>query len=121
MNEFLTYIDKLVVKYQAEEEMLIKMDRKDEANFAKIRVNICEICKTLYGASMKMAQSRERENVDINEAFKEEYFRQLTRLLENWKISYEKAKEHGDASKIVIEEIKLETLQMVLDKYELLN
>ncbi len=137
MNEFIVYIDELIAKYQAQEAELIQADRKDEANFAKIRINICDICKTLYGASEKIVQAKYGANsgaaktqgcafasmgkeigVAAADAFKEEYLRQLTRLPENWKISYEKAKEHGDSTKIVIEEIKLETLQMIREKFE---
>ena len=115
MNEFIAYIDELIEKYQEQENELIAAERKDEANFAKIRINICDICKTLYGASEKIVQAK---GVATEEAFKEEYLRQLTRLPENWKMSLERAKEHGDSTKIVIEEIKLETLQMIRDKYE---
>lgn len=49
---------------------------------------------------------------------KEEYARQLTRLPENWKVSYQKAKENGDVQKVLIEETKLEMLQAIKDKFE---
>ena len=110
MNDFLTYLDQLKKQFEEEEQSLICAQRKDEANFAKIKVNICDICKTLYQVSLKKAENRE--------AFIEEYLRQLTRLPENWKISYEKAKEHGDATKIVIEEIKLEVLETIRNSFE---
>lgn len=47
--------------------------------------------------------------------------RQLTRLPENWKNSYQKAKAHSDVQKILIEETKLEMLQIIKEKYEALG
>ena len=108
MADFITYVDELIAQFQDEEQILITSDRKDEANFAKIKTNICEICKTLYSVSAKRASG---------EALKEEYLRQLTRLPENRKLSYEKAKEHNDIAKMVIEEVKLEVLNNIKEKY----
>ncbi len=61
---------------------------------------------------------KKEEGEHINTSRKDEYIRQLTRLPENWKMSLEKAKEHGDAQKVVIEETKLEMLQIIRTKFE---
>lgn len=100
MNQFNQYIKELIEQLQKEEQQLIQSDRKDEANFVRIKMNICDICKTIYNVK------------------KDEYLKQLTRLSENWKISLEKAKEHNDTEKIVIEETKLEILQQIMKKYK---
>lgn len=109
MKPFVKYIDDMITELKVEEQELISTDRKDEANFIRIKMNICDICKTVYVVSEKRFNG---------EALREEYLRQLTRLPENWKISYEKAKEHGDATKIVIEEIKLEVLETIRNSFE---
>lgn len=108
MERILVYIDELILKFHTEEQELIRTERKDEANFVRIKINICEISKTLYNVSAKRFNGAE---------LKEEYIRQLTRLPENWEISYEKAKEHNDVQKIVIEETKMEVLKMIKDKF----
>lgn len=108
MQEFISYIDETIDRLQKEEQSLLESDRKDEANFVKIRVNICDICKTIYNATAKRFSG---------EAVKEEYLRQLTRLPENWKISLEKARQHEDVQKILIEEAKLETLEAIKAKF----
>ena len=109
MSKFLEYLDTTVIELKKDEKERINTNRKDEANFIKIKINICDICKTIYNVSA-------RANSGV--ALRDEYIRQLTRLPENWKMSLEKAKEHGDAEKVVIEETKLEMLQMIRAKFE---
>lgn len=109
MSKYIEYLDENIKELQKQEKEFIQTNRKDEANFIKIKINICDICKTIYNVSAKS---------NSGAALKEEYVRQLTRLPENWKISYEKAKEYGDAQKILIEETKLEMLQKVKAKFE---
>lgn len=36
---------------------------------------------------------------------------------QNWKTSYENAKAHNDVEKIVIEEIKFQTLDLIANKF----
>ena len=108
METFVKYIDEKVVQFQSEEQNLIASDRKDEANFIRIRMNICDVCKTIYNVWVKRLAGDE---------LKEEYIRQLTRLAETWKISYDKAKEHNDIQKLVIEEAKLDVLKEIKEKF----
>jgi len=109
MNKYIEYLERTIKELKNEEAELIKTSRKDDANFIKIKINICDICKTIYNVSAK---------TNSGVALREEYIRQLTRLPENWKISLDKAKEHGDIQKIVIEETKLEMLQILRAKFE---
>lgn len=109
MNEYIDYLDKIIGELKKEEEELIKTNRKDEANFIRIKSNICDICRTMYRVSAGLKSGEE---------LKEEYIRKLTRLPENWKISLEKARAHEDVQKIIIEETKLEMLKILKDKFE---
>jgi len=109
MNKYIAYLEKTISDFQKEEGLLAAADRKDEANFIKIKINICDICKTIYNVSARSNQG---------EALKEEYIRQLTRLPENWKITLDKARAHGDVEKAVIEETKLDMLQEIRAKFE---
>lgn len=109
MNQFIHYINDTIEQLQKEEQELIQSDRKDEANFVRIKMNICDICKTIYNVTEKRTTPNN---------LREEYLKQLTRLPENWKISLEKAREHGKVEKIVVEETKLEMLNQILDVFE---
>lgn len=112
MNKFIQYINERVEQLQKEEQELVQSDRKDEANFVRIKMNICDICKTIYNVTEKHTPKENR---------KEEYLKQLTRLSVNWKMSLEKAKEHEDTQKIIIEETKLEILQQIMEEFEKLE
>lgn len=145
MEEFIKFVDGMIEEFKMQEQELLNSGCKDEANFAKIKMNICDICKTLYNTSLKKVSamkpaarnvgdcssdcgkklSREcggewSKEVDAEfvEKLREDYLGYLTRIPENWKASYEKAKEHEDTEKLVIEEIKLEVLQTIKDKFE---
>ena len=109
MSKYIEFLDQTIEELKKQESELIQTNRKDEANFIIIKINICEISKTIYNVSAKK---------NSGSALKDEYIRQLTRLPENWNISYQKAKEHGDVQKIIIEETKLEMLQVIKEKYE---
>ena len=108
MQEFITYIDEAVQNLEKEEQMLVNSERKDESNLVKIRINIYGICKTVLNVVAKGG----------NPAWKDAYLQKLTVLSGNWRTSYEKAKEHNDVEKLVIEEIKLETMKEIMKKCE---
>lgn len=109
MNKYIEYLDATIQELQKQEKEFIHSERKDEANFIRIKKNICEIAKTIYNVSVKN---------NSGTSLKEEYVRQLVRLPENWRNSCQKAKENGDVQKILIEETKLEMLQTIKEKYE---
>ena len=105
---FTEYIDNKIVNLKNEEMELQNADRKDEANFAKIKINICEICKTLYNVSQKETSGQNA---------REFFLQKLDKLSSEWTSSMERAKEFGDTQKAVIEAIKLEVLNEVKNKY----
>ena len=109
MSRYIEYLNHTIEELKQEEAELIAANRKDEANFVKIRMNICDICKTVYEVVVKKNDGK---------GGKEAYTTQLTKISENWKLSLVKAREHEDVTKIVIEETKLEMLQQILNKYE---
>lgn len=94
---------------QKQEQEFVQTNRKDEANLLRIKMNICDICKTIYNVSYKRYAGK---------TLKDEYTGQLFKLKNAWEMSYEKAKEHNDVEKILIEETKLAVLQKLQDKYE---
>lgn len=109
---FVDYIDKKIQDLKNEEMLLEKENRKDEADFSKIKINICEICKTLYSVS---------KNGPKGQSAKEFFVQKIEKLSGEWNESKDKAKEHNDIEKVIIEELKLEVLNEVKQKYMELN
>lgn len=108
MNQFITYIDQSVKELVQEEKNLAASDRKDESNLVKVRINVYGICKSMYGVLGNRAE---------NGRWKADFLQKLENMEQSWRSSYEKAREHDDVKKAVIEEIKLQTLKEVKNKF----
>lgn len=107
MDQFIVYLDETVETLKAEEAALRTSDRKDESNFVKIKINICEISKRVYQVVAKQVGA---------EALKDAYIDKMSVISSNWIKAYEKAKENQDVEKIVIEETKFEMLEQIKSK-----
>ena len=105
---FIEYIHKKVEELKKEEMQLQNALKQDEANLVKVKVNIYEICKTIYNMAKKAPDGQEP---------KEFYMQRMERLHSEWKASYEKAKQFEDVEKVVIEEIKLGVLEEMNQKF----
>ena len=137
MEEFIAFIDKTIDMLKAEEKLLVDGHRKDEANLVRVKMNIYDVCKTVYGVcsrmpSKKVTDKEEMQTVgkwqgvarcDIVQELRGDvptdglYLKKLEAISANWKDSYEKAKAHGDVEKQVIEENKLAVVEEVKAKF----
>ncbi len=109
MQQFINYIDRTVNDLSQEEKMLAASDRKDDSNLVKIRINVYGICKSIYSVLINTMEKSELSR---------QYLQKLDeQLAQNWKASYIRAKEHDDVKKAVIEEIKLQTLEEIKNKF----
>ena len=104
MDKFILYLTETVEKLKLEEEELRLSDRKDESNFAKIKINICEVSKSVYQVVMKQTDAT---------SVRAAYLDKMANISGSWITAYEKAKEHQDINKIMIEETKLEMLEQI--------
>lgn len=109
MKQFTDYIENAIKEAQAKERELVAADRKDEANLERIRANVFDICSTVLRALSKAKSKEELEK---------EYLNRMEAITKNWHSSYEKAKEHNDVTKILIEETKLAVWQEVREKFQ---
>ena len=108
MNAYINYLSSEIAQLQEQEKLLASSYRKDEANLARIRMNILDICKTVYGVfSQKYAP----------EVFAINYIAKLDEFERGWKALCEKAEAHDEAGKAAIEQIKLEALLEIRKKF----
>ncbi len=108
MSSLLEYIDKTVEQLQKEEKSLASTDRKDESNLVKIRINVYGICKTVYQVFSQ---------IKSEDVLKEAYLEKLDSLAKGWRESYEKARKFEDVEKAVVEELKLQTISDIRQKF----
>lgn len=109
IETFINYLDQRTSLVQEDILRLIADDRKDEANFEKIRANIFQIVKTVLQASARLSQE-ESQRVRFLES-------KLALFQETWEKSLMKAKEHEDDLKIVQEQTRLEALAEIQDVF----
>ena len=99
MDAFIGYLTEQIDNGRAEIKRLEKDGCMDDADFAKVRTNIYEVCRTVTTALI----SRPGGGA---EAVKN----QLERFQTGWGNALESARKHGDTRNIVIGEIKLQAL-----------
>ena len=107
IETFINYLDQRISSIQEDTLRLIADDRRDEANFEKIRATIFQIVKTMLQASARISQE-ESERVSFLES-------NIALFQETWEGYLMKAKEHGDDLKIVQEQTRLEALAEIQD------
>lgn len=109
ITAFIDYLDQRTFSIQEETFRLTADNRRDEANFEKIRANIFQIVKTMLQASARISQE-ESQRVRFLES-------KLALFQETWEGYLMKAKEHGDDLKIVQEQTRLEALAEIQDVF----
>lgn len=114
---FVLYLQQEKKNCESREHALIADERKDEANLCKIEANIYDIFETLYlGAYCRAAQSEEEQGA-ADEKAESVFLAKAEAVPQNWRISYEKAKVHQDAPKLLIEETKLNAAARIMEEY----
>ena len=103
MEDFIGYLTQQIGSGKEDITRLEKEERKDEADFVKVRTNIYEVCKTVTNA---LAQRPGMGLEAVSARF--DGFRKT------WGEALDKAREHGDTRNIVIGETKLEVLEDVI-------
>ena len=108
-NQFLDYLDASIQFTQDKEKQLILDDRKDDADHLKVKANIFNVFKTIFISVTNI--------VNLEEEIKLLFMNKLETIPDNWKTSYENAKAYNDVEKILIEEIKLHTVDEIQEKF----
>lgn len=114
IEEFTNYLDQRTSSIQENALRLMADNRRDEADFEKIRANIFQIVKQVAKAIFKnsaQASQEESQRVSCLES-------RLILFQETWESFLKKAEEHGDDLKIVKEETKLEALAEIREAFQ---
>lgn len=104
------YFENQIAFCKRKEKELLEDDRTDEANFQKIRANVYDIFRTILSVAQKARNGR-------SETVKQFFLEKTEQIPSNWKAAYEAAKQHEDAEKMLIEQIKLDTVREIQDQF----
>jgi hypothetical protein len=115
-EKYISYIDEKIAEHNKKSEHYKLDDRNDEADLEKIKVNIYEIFRTLFLSDIKQLDGKDfGETVNIN--IYGGFLLRFDTIPTNWSVSLDKAIEHGDTTKQVIEEHKLSVAKELKDKF----
>lgn len=106
MEQFIGYLTSQVESCREEIADLEKNGCRDEAAFAKVRMNIYEVCKTVTNALIN------RPGAGVS-AVRE----QFNRFRTEWSAALERARSNDDVRNVVIGETKLEVLNDVIARF----
>ena len=109
MNAFTAYLNAELERLKTEEAALVSDERRDEANLARIRRNIFEICNTVHGVFIQK---------NAPETFRAAYLAKLNEFEAAWRKAQALADANADGAKSAVEEIKLEALACIRAKFE---
>lgn len=85
--------------------------RADEAVFEKIKANVYDIFRTILDVALKSSRGDEAEAA--------RFFRQkLKQLPAAWAAAQDKARQHGDAVLLRLEEVKLDTAAEIERRFD---
>ena len=104
------YFDRQISLCHQRNQDLLADDRMDEATFEKIRANVYDIFRTILSVAAKAAKNDPEE-------VKQAFALKAEQIPSNWNIAYEKAKQHDDAVKMKIEQIKLDTIHEIKETF----
>lgn len=101
-----SYFEEKIALCARRNKELLAGERKDEADFEKIRANVYDIFRTVLSAAVKNGGG----DADAVRIF---FDRKIGQIPAGWAAAYSKAKEHDDAIQMCIEQIKLDTVDEI--------
>ena len=89
----------------------LNMDgRTDEAIFEKVKANIYDVFRTVFSVAVKTGGG----DADTVHAF---FVKRAEQIPVGWAVALEKAREHDDTVRMQTEQIKLDTVQEIREKF----
>ncbi|MBI9011493.1 MAG: hypothetical protein JEZ08_04625 [Clostridiales bacterium] len=113
--EFFRELSKMAEEIDAQIIFLKEEDRSDESNLEKVKLNVLDIFKQMFDVSYRKVfnpGNRNDETVKLSE-FKRTYLEFYDKIPNNWYESLTLAKKNDDFEKVLVEELKIETMKKV--------
>lgn len=97
------YFEEQIAMCGQRNKELLADDRTDEATFEKVKANVYDIFCTILSVAVKTGKG----DPDAVRCF---FVQKTEQIPSSWVTAYEKAKQHNDAIKMRLEQIKLDTI-----------
>lgn len=116
-EKYLSYIDGKITEHTGISEKYKEDDRKDESNLEKIKANIYEVFKILFLSDIKQLEGKVLGEAKNDQNLYGGFLMRFDTIPTNWRISLDKAVEHGDTTQQIVEETKLAVAEELKDKF----
>ena len=107
-QDFLNYLAAKCDDFKNCEQLLKEDQRKDEANHAKIQMNIYQIFQTIFQVTIKKSKVEEVE---------QDFLAQLERIPQSWEKALENARLHQDVEREFIENLKFQMRDRIREEF----
>ena len=98
-----SYFEEQIAMCDQRNKELLADDRTDEATFEKVKANVYDIFRTILSVAVKSSKGDP-------DAVRRFFVQKIQQIPSSWVTAYEKAKQHNDAVKMRLEQIKLDTI-----------
>ena len=105
-----SWFEEKIALYGKRNQELNGDGRTDEAIFEKIKANIYDVFRTVLSVAVKTG----KEDADAVKTF---FVQRAEQIPAGWAVALEKAREHNDTVRMQTEQIKLDTVQEILEKF----
>lgn len=115
-DKYISFINEKIEEYKCASEVLKNEGRDKEAGLEKAKAGIFELFKTLFIIDTHQLDGKDLSGYKDISLFAD-YMLHFETVTKNWREFLEKAKECGDTDKQKIEEVKLEAVMELKDKF----
>ncbi len=105
-----SYFDEKIRICGQRNKELLADERIDEATFEKVKANMYDIFRTILSVAVETCKGDP-------EAIRCFFMLRAEQIPSNWAAAYDKAKQHNDAVKMQIEQIKLDTIGEIKNQF----
>lgn len=112
-NEYTGFLNSEAESLKKEALQLVSESRSDEANFAKIKLNIVEIFTQMFTVSMQKSKNAPLPYIGLSEA----YLAFFEKIPASWQVNLKKCQEHQMETEAHIEILKLEMAETLKTKF----
>ncbi len=105
-----SYFEQQIALCGRRNQELLADGRTDEADFEKVKANIYDIFRTVLSAAVNTGKGDP-------DAVRHFYVQKAEQIPASWATAYEKAKEHNDPVKMRLEQIKLDTIREIRERF----
>lgn len=105
-----SYFEEQIAMCDRRNKELIADDRTDEATFEKVKANVYDIFRTILSVAVKTGKGDP-------DAVRRFFVLKTEQIPSSWVTAYEKAKQHNDAVKMRLEQIKLDAVGEIKENF----